>query len=391
MEKNQPQEPSFGLDVDFLMQALAEGNVSQRMRLARQIAGFLGDAAEPPGERQQVLPVALRLAADEAPEVRRTLAAGLVGLADLNADLLFAIVSDDDDLAVPFLGATPALTQVHMLSVLRVGDAARQVVVLLRPDITPDVIDFTVKSLPFEANALLLENASTPLTPAQFQTLYDRFADIEAAVERLLARTDLPASIRILQARRAATRLQKLLAERDWLPANDAADLIADAEENAVLAVLTSASVQQLPSLVSFLINQDILTPSIIVRAACRGDVDVLANCLSILAGVPLERVRQQMAGAGSLRPLLERTGLPGTCHWTLQAVCDVARDERQERIRLSSDDFGARVVEALMTRYENMPAAEQPRSLDVIGRYAAGRARLVARRLRADITAAAA
>ncbi|WP_395686763.1 DUF2336 domain-containing protein [Aestuariivirga sp.] len=391
MQDQDRHPPTLGLDVQVLMDATEQCSVEQRQQLAAQVAAFLCSEGEPQQEREQLIAVALRLAADASPEVREVLARGLSGLAGLHPDLLFAIVSDDDNIALPFLCATPALTQLHMLSVLRVGDEARQAAILSRPDVTTDVIDFVVKSLPLALNRLLLKSDRFCLTSQQFQTLYDRFSDQQDMTDLLLARPDLPASIRILQVRRAATSLQGLLSERDWLQGGDAAGLIEEAEENAVLELLGSTRAAQLPSLVSFLVNQDILTPSIIVRAACRGDIDIVTNCLAILAHWPVERVRQQVFGSGNLRTLIERAGLPQSCHWPLRAVCDVAHDQRLDGVRLTSDEFGSRVVEALMTRYAAMPKAEQPRSLDVVSRYASGRARLIARRLKDDLMAEAA
>ena len=71
------------------------------------------------------IPAALKLTADPEPAVRRALAKGFADDPNLHADLLFAIVSDDDAIAIPFLAATPALTHWHMLAVLRVGDVVQ--------------------------------------------------------------------------------------------------------------------------------------------------------------------------------------------------------------------------------------------------------------------------
>ena len=46
--------------------------------------------------------------------------------------------------------------------------------------------------------------------------------------------------------------------------------------------------------------------------------------------------------------------------------------------------------VEALMTRYETIPVKERTRHLEYVGRFAAERARLIAKRLKADLIRAA-
>jgi uncharacterized protein (DUF2336 family) len=238
----------------------------------------------------------------------------------------------------------------------------------------------------------MFDNEAIAFTRENFQRLYDRFGETPEMLECLIARDDLPLDIRIAHARRAAARMQQMIVERGWVPANDAAEFVADAEETAVLGILTGASADQLSSVVSFLVEGEMLTPSIVVRAACQGAMDVVSRILASLADVSLKRVREVMFSKpqGAFRSLHAKAGLPQGCYWTLQAACDVAREEREDNIRLTPDDFGRRMIEVLMTRYESLPMSERPKQLDYMGRFAAGRVRLIARRLKADLLRAA-
>ena len=386
-------DPAFtGLDDRVFMTVIDQGNLGQRIELARQLSQFLGRADAPPKEREQVVPAVLMLAADPDAEVRQALAEGLADQPDLDADVLFAIIADDDEIALPFLTRTPALGHWHMLAVLRVGDDARRATIALRPDVSAEAIDYIVESLPLPVNALLLENAAAVLTRAQFQRLHQRFAEAPEIMEALLARDDLPLEIRIAETRRRAARMQQLVVARGWLPANDAGELIADAEETAVLGLLTGAEQADLPAVISALVEDEMLTPSIIVRAACQGAIEVVALILADLAGVSPKRARDAMLvkPAGAFRSLHAKAGLPQGCYWTLQAACDVAREEREDGVTLTPDDFGRRLIEVLMTRYEALPMRERPGQLDYVGRFAADRVRLIARRLKADLLRAA-
>ncbi|WP_421695230.1 DUF2336 domain-containing protein [Aestuariivirga sp.] len=384
------QEPGLGLDIQIFMDVISGGGAEQRISLARQIAAFLCDAENPLSEREQVLPVAMRLVADESAEVRKVLSEGLSKQADLHADLLFAIVSLEDELALPFLSQTPALTRWHMLAVLRAGDEARQAIVALRSDITAEAVDFITTTLSLPVNALLLENTDAVIRPANYDKLYLRFCDEKVMLDILLARPDLPPVIRINQARKSAGNLHALVASRGWLPAFETVELVTDAEEVAIIQVLAAAKPEDLPKAITYLMDSELLTPSLIVRAACLGAMTVVAQCFAILADAPLWRVREQMNGKGSFRSLHAKCGLPQTCYWTLRAACDVARDEGDAGVRLSPDDFGRKLIETLLTRYESMPVLEQPRNLDFVSRFAADTARHLAKRLKADIQRAA-
>lgn len=383
------QDPTFGLDIQVFMDVIACGDAARRTSLALQIARFLGDPASSPGEREQVLPAARRLAADEDIDVRCAFAEALAELAVLDADLFFTVVSDEEEIALPFLSVTPALDALRMLAVLRAGGEARQAVIAARPDLAPEVIEVITRDLPLVVNALLLENPDARLGPQHFRTLYQRFGAEPDMLDLLLAHPGLPPVIRIVQARRAATGIRTLLNERAWLSSVHAAELVIEAEENATLDVLSGAGRHDLPAAVAFLIDNELLTPSLIVHAACQGAMHVVAECLAGLSGLPPRRVEEQMY-QGRFKALHARCGLPPSCYWTLQAACDVAEDERQDGLRLSVEEFGARIIETLLTRYEALPPSEQPRHLGFLGRYGDENTRHLASRLQAGLERAA-
>lgn len=380
------------LDTSVFYAVLEHGGADQRRALAAQLARFMIAEECTAADREAVVPVVLKLSVDPEEAVRRCLADGLADIADLNADILYSIISDDDDIALPFLAATPALGHWHMLAVLKVGDAARQACVAARTDISREAVSYALKAASLEACLALFDNPVVVLSEADYHGLYDRFGQSGEMTERLLARTDLPLDIRILQTKRAANRMQQLMAERNWVPANDASELVADAEEVAILRILVEASDAELAKAVGFLISKAMLTPSMIVRAACLGEMHVVERALAQLAGLPLQRTRDLMKGRGlgGFKSLHAKSGLPVSCFGVLLAACDVAQDEVEEGITLDQQGFGRRIIEMLMTRYGALPVRERAKQLDYVSRYAEDRAKLIAKRLRSDLARAA-
>lgn len=386
------EDPGFGLDTSIFTEIVENGTAEQRRALARQLAEFLAHPDNPEHEKNQVVPVMLKLAVDTVTEVRRTLVTILTPVANLNPDLMFSIISDDDEIALPFLFETPSLNHWHMLAVLRVGDAARQICIAGRPDLSAEARGYILKTCAAPVCLALFGNAAVRFSNEEYHALYARFGQSREIVEELLACPDLPLDIRITQAKRASNRMHQLMAERGWVPANDAAELVADAEETAVLRILVEASPQELAAAVPFMVSKAMLTPSIIVRAACLGEMHVVEWALAHLAGVPVAKARDAMQGRGLMRfkALHAKSGLPPACYGILQAACDVAIDEREEGVDLDSEGFGRRLIEALMTRYETMALRERSKHLEFVGRFAEDRVRIIARRLKADIVRAA-
>ena len=385
-------EPKPGLDTTIFLDVIENGDAMARTRLALQLAGLMCAEDSSKADVAQVVPVVLKLSVDPEKEVRRTLANGLAGLVNLHADILFSIIADDDDVALPFLAATPALNPWHMLAVLRVGDAARQQTVVLRSDFSSEAMAHVVKSAPLEVCLRLFENPALHLDDRAYHGLYTRFGQIPEMLELLLARPNLPLDIRILQAKRASNRMQQLMAERGWMNDNEACELVADAEETAILRILVEANNDELARAIPFLVSKKMLTPSIILRAAAIGEMKMVQWSLAHLAGVSLARAHDLMLGRGfmGLKSLHGKSGLPQSCYGLLMAACDVMKDAREEGLVLDPESFGRRLIEALMTRYENMQSAERSKNLEFIGRFAEDRVRKIAKRLRADLVRAA-
>jgi uncharacterized protein (DUF2336 family) len=367
------------IDLQPLLAIISAGDTEDRIALARLMGEIMSGPASTADDEHLRLALALGLAADPDVDVRHALALALGPVSGIDSDLLFAIVSDIDPIALPFLCATPSLTPWHMLAVLRAGDVARQACVALRPDLDPGIAEVITQELPWPVNQLLLENRAVSLSRPQYWTLHERFGDSPEAVDTLLAQPDLPVELRIVQARKASVRLRLLLAERRWLPARAAAALLADAEEEAILAALTAAAGQELADALSFMEENDLLTASLVMRAACHGAWDVVAAALAALADLPVAGLDFAPA---RLKALIARAGLPDACLWTLRAAHDVDAAERQDVFRLTEDEFGQQMIERLLEGYNGMRAEEQGQSLDLIARFASPAASMTARQL---------
>lgn len=383
-------ESVTSLDVSVLEAVIDTGGVSARVALARQLCTLIAAEDTPEAERDAVLPIMLKLAVDEERAVRAVMAEELSSITTVHPDLIFCIIAGEDDIALPFLKVTPALNPWQMQAVLRVGDEARQCTVASRLDMTADTAAYIIKASPVPVVLALMDNEMVKLEPADMQSLYARLGQSGEMVDRLLSLPDLPLDIRITQAKRAATRMRQLMAERSWLPANDASELVSDAEDGAVLQVLATASVEDLLRGIAFLAAKNMLTPAIIIRAACLGEMRVVEAALAHLSGYTPQKAAGLIYARGGMKSLVSKCGLPQSCAGILQAFADVVVEARSESLNLSRESFGRRLLEALMTRYELLSPSDRARQIEYVGRFAEERVRKIARQLKADIQRAA-
>lgn len=383
---------SIGLDVSVFTGVLDIGDVDARKTLTRQLVALVADPATPAIERDQVTPVLLKLSVDPSVEVRRVLAEELALEPLLHPDVAFSIIADIDEIALPFLAQTPALDSWHQIAILRVGDEARQITIAKRVDLSAEAAVYVIKVGALKVALALFDNSQIVLEAADYHALYKRFGQAEAMCEKLLAQSDLPLDIRILQARRTALRMRTLMAEKGWIAANDAVELVSDAEDKAVMQVLVEATPVERAKVTNFMAAKNMLTSALIVRAAATGQMTVVEAALAHLSGLNAQRASEQMYSRSSLgfKSIFKRSGLPPSCFGILRAACDVVIDMREEGSDLSASEFGGRVLEALMTRYEAMDAADRAKQIEYLGRYGEERIRKVAKRLKADLVRAA-
>jgi uncharacterized protein (DUF2336 family) len=386
------EDVNLGLDISVLNHVLETGGDAARRALALQLACLITDGSATELECQQVTPILLKLTVDDCPDVRRALVLALTHEPTLHSDIVFSIIADEDSTALPFLAQTPALNSWHMMAILRVGDEARQRVVAGRDDLPAEAANYIIKSSPMMTVRALMNNPIVVLETQDCHTLYQRFSNAPEIVESLLARSDLPLDIRITQAKRAASRMRQLMAERGWVPANDANELVSDAEDNAVLRVLSEAEMNERAGATRYLAQQNMLTPALIVRAAATGQMRVVEAALAHLSGISQPRAAEQMYARSTFgfKALFKRSGLPAACFGVLKAACDVVADAKDEGLPLETEEFGRRVLEALMTRYEQMNSTDRAKQIEYLGRYGSERVRKIAKRLKADMVRAA-
>ena len=315
-------------DTSVFERVIDAGTVEQRQCLAYQLAQFIADPETPGDERNAVVPSAMRLTVDPVVSVRRVLAEGLTPARYLDGDLVFAVAADSDEIALPFLTRTPALDNWHMLAILKVGEPAKQAAVASRGDLGQTAVDFVVEHCGGEAVASLLDNPCAVVTPDQCKKLYIRLTDDPAVVDRLLERSDLPLEIRLMHAKRTSKRVYHLVAQRGWMAANDAEAFVAETEEETYIRILELASLSELDRLIPFMCEQKLLTPSIVLRAACSGDLEMVERALGYLASVPAKKVRGLASGRG-LKTLLNKASMPESSFMLMRAVFDVAADAR--------------------------------------------------------------
>jgi uncharacterized protein (DUF2336 family) len=365
-------------------EVLMRGGADARKELARQLAAFVALNPTRSTDRSLAFESLVKLANDPVREVRHAVAEHLCNVAPLESDLVFTIIADEDEIALPFVANSRALDPLKMLAVLKVGDVTRQMEIAGRGELFRECIDQILEHAEWPVAAALLDNPCFEPSATDYRTLYRRFWEEPEIVERLLCRADVPLDIRILEAKCASRRMQSYLDATGYME-SDSSEFLSDAEECATLKVLAEAYDSELDSAIQFLLNRKMLTPSLVLRTAIVGEMRVVERALALLSRIPLKRIRGLIyqRGVHLPRTILHKCGLPPACMPIIQAGIEVERECREKGESLSSDAFGNRVIEVLVTRFDKLSIDEKLTLFSHIEKFGTERPRAMAQRLK--------
>ncbi len=365
------------LDVSVFAELIENGTVTDRMALGRQLAEFVTDQDVPEVDREAAMPYLLRLLDDPVKAVRSGIVHMLTPNKWLHPDIVFIIAADEEDIALPFLKHSPSVTGRRQLAIFRAGDRARRLVIAGRPDLDPAVADFIAMEGDKAVVMTLLDNPAAAGCERNCKRIYVRFRDDADVVHRLLEMDDLPLEIRVAHVAHVSGRMREKLKHEGLLPALHSVNFVDEAEEKALVEVFARArSDDQLASAIAFASRKDILTPAILLRAACHGHVAVLEHGLAFLAGVSVRKVRvaRHRPGLVSLRGIYRRSGLPEGCFMLVRTLLDIAHEKGIEGGGgggYAPSEFGLLVLERIATGYEDLGVADRAVLAELLAEFA--------------------
>jgi uncharacterized protein (DUF2336 family) len=143
------------------------------------------------------------------------------------------------------------------------------------------------------------------------------------------------------------------------LPPQIAIDLAMGARERATLDIVEQAARQRdLPKFVQQLNLNGRLTPSLLMRALCMGQVDFVEYAMAELGGVSHQRMWLLMHDSGplGLKAAFDRAGLPPRLYPSFRAAIEVYHSIDREGVARDRITFRRRMLERTLTLFQSVP-----------------------------------
>lgn len=337
---------------------LTNPSPEQRADLTQRVARSFSDKTFSGNEAQIALDILRRMAADAEIMVRSVLALEVRQAEGLPRDLAHAIARDVDTVSAPFLESTPVLSDDDLVSLLKGGSALKQAAIARRPVVSETLSEAILDTGNVDAVAALAGNKGAALSEQQMGRMLDEYGADARVNEPLTLRAALPVTIAERLVNLVSERLKEHILTHHAVSSDLAADLLLEARERVTLS-LSGEAKGDLPGLVTQLYLGGRLTPSIVLRAACMGDLAFVEESLARLANVPVEKAYVLLHDAGplGLQALYQRTGLPESLMPAFRAAIEVMRDTAMDGEDLDQVRFSRRVLERVLTWAEQASA----------------------------------
>ncbi len=337
---------------------LADPSADTRVEMAAKVALEFKRGALTPQERRIAEEIVRVMTRDAVMRVREALAEHLKDSPHLPRDAALTLARDVDKVAVLVLQHSQVLSDEDLITLMQNASSAKLKAIARRATISGPVSQALVASDDSTAIAALMDNAGAAIPEPALHAVLTRHggnADIDESIAR---REQLPIGILERLVAAASDRLHQILIQRHDLPDRIASDLVFQIRERATVGLLTPVSLEaETGELVAHLKSVGRLTPSIMLRALCVGDLAFVEAAFAALGRVPVHNARALMHDAGplGLKSLYDHLGLPKAMFRAFRVALEVARATPHDGGELDRERRRRRIIERILTQFEDV------------------------------------
>jgi uncharacterized protein (DUF2336 family) len=310
------------------------------------------------------------MAKDVESSVRQALSQSLRKTPHLPHDVALKLANDIESVALPILTHSQVLTDDDLAAIVKSGASSKQEAIAARPVISEKLSETLITAASEKAVATLMSNAGARINDTSMNKAVDRFAQSDMVKEKMVQRAALPVTVTERLVNMVSENLKDYLVSHHELPPAMAADIVLQNRERTVLSISGKSSEQELEKMVAQMHANRRLTPSLVLRALCMGDIAFFEVAMAIMANVPLVNARILIHDSGrlGLKSIYAKTGMPTQLLSALRVAVDVVHETPMDGGEGDRERYKARVIERILTQFEDMDQADVDYLLSKLG-----------------------
>lgn len=330
-----------------------------RAHAAHKICRCIDEAELSADERAHAEGILGIMADDAAILVRRALAVALKNSSKLPRDLANKLAQDIESVALPVILNSPMLTDADLVEIVRASPPQKQLAVASRERLSVTVTGAIAAyaDAPVVERAVANENAE--FDEGGFGVVINRFSGVSSITAAMVRRDELPVVITEKLISLVTGEVFDHLVNNHELPPQLAIDLAVGARERATLDVVEQAGRQRdVGRFVQQLNLNGRLTPALLMRGLCVGQMDFVEHAMAELAGMSHQRMWLLVHDSGplGLKAAFDRAGLPPRLFPSFRAAIDVYHSIERDGAAMDRIVFRQRMLERTLTLFQSIP-----------------------------------
>ena len=340
-----------------VMELLSDSSGARRAETAEKIATDFERGHLTEAERKQAEEIFRLMVRDAEVRVREALSHHLKSSSLVPHDVAVSLAKDVHSVALPVLESSEVLTDQDLIEIISLQDSEKQSAIAGRKSVSEEVSDAIVETGNEDVVSRLVSNPGAEISDASFDKVVDRLGDSDSVQKAMVGRPRLPVTIAERLVTLVSEQLRDQITERFDLPPDAMTDLILQIRERAVLSISVESEAGDLQRLVVQLRKNKRLTPSIMLRALCMGDLSFFEVAMAELAGIPIENARELIHDGGrlGLKAVFDKAGLPRNHYPAVRAAIDVARETQYDGGEQDRERYSRRMIERILTQYGDL------------------------------------
>ena len=345
-------------------------SASVRADLAGKVSSDLSGNELTPAEVKLGQDIVRILARDVEESVRASLSRGLRHSPHLPRDVAIKLAEDVEFVALPMLADSLVLTDQDLIELVRNGSSIKQEAIASRANLTELVTGVLIEHAGEPAVAVLMGNNSASIAEDSFNYAVTRFADSTRVKQAMVMREKLPVTVAERLVTMVSRALQTHLVKAHDLAPGTAANIVLASREQAIIRLSLGASDDDLRQMVAQMHRNGRLTPSLIMRALCTGDIGFFEAAMAVKSDIPVENAQILIHDPSrrGLEALYKKASMPAGLYDAVRAAVEVVDETGFDGNARDLERFRGRIITRILTLVETVDAADADYLLEKLG-----------------------
>jgi len=358
------------LSLQDVNRLLSEPSPDLRMELADKVAESLAGPGLAPGEITLAQEIVRILARDLEIKVRVSVSRALRQSVHLPHDVALRLADDINVVALPLLAESLVLTDEDLVDLVRRGSAQKHETIAGRPNLAEVVSDALITHAAEPAVAVLMANQTARIAENSFDRAVTRFTGSDRVKEAMVMRDSLPITVSERLVTLVSDKLQQHLLKVHALSPGIASDIIQRSREHAIIRLSMGSTEEELARMVAQMHHSGRLTPTLMLRALCTGDVAFFEAAMAVKGNVPVANAQILIhePSRRGLAALYRKAAMPEDLFDTIRTAIDVVDEASFDGNPRDLQRFCARVISRILTFTDFVDPADADYLADRLG-----------------------